>query len=101
MEEELSEHKGHDEKQPQGDGQGKDKHTETVLVNEQPVNLQGHSVTGAELKAAAIAQEVHIQPNFVLQEELPNGTSRVVGDNDPVHLRPHLRFTAIAPDDNS
>jgi hypothetical protein len=72
-----------------------------VTVNEQPVKLQGHSATGAEIKAAAIAQGVHIQQNFVLQEELPNGTSRIVGDGDKVHLREHLRFTAIAPDDNS
>ena len=77
------------------------KHFVTVTVNEQPVRLEGHKATGAEIKAAAIAQGVHIQPNFVLQEELPNGTSRIVGDNDEVHLREHLRFTAIAPDDNS
>ena len=73
----------------------------TVTVNEQPVELMGDTANGAEIKTAAIAQGVHIQPNFVLQEELPNGTSRVVGDSDSVHLRPHLRFTAIAPDDNS
>jgi hypothetical protein len=72
-----------------------------ISVNELPVKLHGHSATGAEIKAAAIAQGVHIQPNFVLQEELPNGTSRIVGDGDRVHLREHLRFTAIAPDDNS
>jgi rRNA processing protein Krr1/Pno1 len=72
-----------------------------VTVNEQPVKLHGHSATGAEIKAAAIAQGVHIQQNFVLQEELPNGTSRIIGDGDNVHLREHLRFTAIAPDDNS
>jgi hypothetical protein len=77
------------------------KHVVTVTVNEQPVTLEGHKATGAQIKAAAIAQGVHIQPNFVLQEELPNGTSRIVGDNDEVHLREHLRFTAIAPDDNS
>jgi multiubiquitin len=77
------------------------KGTVIISVNEQPVKLQGHAATGAEIKAAAIAQGVHIQQNFVLQEELPNGTSRVVGDNDKVHLREHLRFTAIAPDDNS
>ena len=75
--------------------------TVTVTVNEQPVRLHGNTATGAQIKAAAIAQGVHIQPNFVLQEELPNGTSRVIGDNDVVHLREHLRFTAIAPDDNS
>jgi hypothetical protein len=73
----------------------------TVLVNEQPVKLSGHSATGSVIKAAAITQGVHIEPNFVLQEELPNGTSRVIGDNDEVKLREHLRFTAIRPDDNS
>jgi hypothetical protein len=75
-------------------------HTVIVLVNEQTVKLEGHRATGAQIKRAAIAQGVQIQQNFVLQEELPNGTSRVVGDNE-VHLRPHLKFTAIAPDDNS
>lgn len=72
-----------------------------VTVNEQPVRILGEAATGSEIKAAAIAQGVHIEPNFVLQEELPNGTSKVIGDNDRVHLREHLRFTAIAPDDNS
>ena len=75
--------------------------TVSVLVNEQPVKLHGRWATGAEIKAAAIDQGVRIQPNFVLQEELPNGTSKVIGDDDRVHLREHLRFTAIAPDDNS
>lgn len=73
----------------------------TITVNEQPVQLHGETATGSEIKAAAIAQGVHIQQNFVLQEELPNGTSKIIGDNDRVHLREHLRFTAIAPDDNS
>jgi hypothetical protein len=75
--------------------------TVIVTVNEQPVKLKGKTATGAQIKAAAIVQGVHIQQNFVLQEELPNGTSRVIGDKDEVHLREHLRFTAIAPDDNS
>jgi len=90
-----------DEGQEDEKHRGEDDRTVTVSVNEQPVKLLGKSATGAEIKAAAIAQGVLIQPNFVLQEELPNGTSRVIGDNDPVHLREHLRFTAIAPDDNS
>jgi hypothetical protein len=60
-----------------------------------------HTATGSEINAAAIKQGVQIQQNFVLQEELPNGTSRIVGDNETIHLREHLRFTAIAPDDNS
>jgi hypothetical protein len=78
-----------------------DKQEVTVTVNEQAVKLEGHTATGAEIKMAAIKQGVQIQQNFVLQEELPNGTSRIVGDRDKVHLREHLRFTAIAPDDNS
>ena len=82
-------------------GHGNHPHTVTVTVNEQPVKLDGQKASGAEIKAAAIAQGVHIQPNFVLQEELPNGTSKIIGDFDEVHLREHLRFTAIAPDDNS
>jgi len=76
-------------------------HVVEISVNEQPVKLHGRRATGAQIKAAAIAQGVLIQENFILQEELPNGTSRVIGDNDEVHLRKHLRFTAIAPDDNS
>lgn len=90
----------HEEANPHEKGRG-GKETTVVSVNEQPVALHGHSATGAEIKHAAIAQGVHIQQNFVLQEELPNGTSRIVGDEDEVHLREHLRFTAIAPDDNS
>jgi len=78
-----------------------EQHVVTVTVNEQPVKLHGRTATGSEIKAEAIKQGVLIQQNFILQEELPNGTSRVVGDNDVVHLREHLRFTAIAPDDNS
>lgn len=81
--------------------EGHGHHTVEVTVNEQKVTLEGNKATGAEIKAAAIAQGVAIQPNFVLQEELPNGTSRIVGDNDEMHLRAHLKFTAIAPDDNS
>jgi hypothetical protein len=76
-------------------------HEVIVSVNEQPVKLRGKTATGAEIKAQAIKQGVHIQQNFVLQEELPNGMSRIIGDADIVHLREHLRFTAIAPDDNS
>lgn len=76
-------------------------HEVTIFVNEQPVKLEGETATGSQIKAAAIAQGVHIEPNFVLQQELPNGTSRVIGDNETVHLREHLRFTAIRPDDNS
>jgi len=76
-------------------------HEVTIFVNEQPVKFEQDTATGSQIKAAAIFQGVHIEPNFVLQQELPNGTSRVIGDNEVVHLREHMRFTAIRPDDNS
>lgn len=98
---EKNEGKEHGNEQHEGEDHDHGDRTVTVSVNEQPVKLRGRTATGAEIKAAAIAQGVQIQPNFVLQEELPNGTSRVVGDQDEVRLREHLRFTALAPDDNS
>jgi len=90
-----------DELKPQDELDKDEKHEVTITVNEQPVKLQGGTATGAQIKAAAISQGVLIQQNFVLQEELPNGTSKIIGDDDEVHLRKHLRFTALAPDDNS
>lgn len=76
-----------------------------ISVNEQPVELEVESndrlATGLEIKTAAKEQGVLIELNFVLQEELPNGTSKIIGDDDDVRLHNHLRFTAIAPDDNS
>ena len=75
--------------------------TVTIEVNGQKVEMPQGPATGLEIKDAAIKQSVAIQPNFVLQQELPNGTSKVIGDDDKVDLRENLSFTAIAPDDNS
>ena len=72
-----------------------------IKVNEQLVKIKKRTVTGYEIKLASIRQDVHIEENFVLQEELPNGTSRIIGDEDQVRVRKNLCFTAITPDDNS
>ncbi|MEQ1522053.1 MAG: multiubiquitin domain-containing protein [Aestuariivirga sp.] len=72
-----------------------------IEVNGREVKISGKNATGLQIKEAAIAQGGSIQLNFVLQQELPNGSSAIIGDADIVHLHPHLRFTAIAPDDNS
>lgn len=72
-----------------------------IEVNSRMVEMVGKEATGLQIKQAAVAQGVNIQIGFVLQQELPNGSSAIIGDGDVVHLRPHLRFTAIAPDDNS
>ena len=75
--------------------------TVTIEVNEHKVEMPAGPATGLEIKEAAIKQDVNIQTNFVLQVQLPNGSSRVIGDEDKVPLTEHLAFTAIAPDDNS
>lgn len=91
----------HHEHERHGDHEHSHDDEVEVKVNGRPVILHGKHATGAQIKAAAIAQGVAIQQNFVLQEDLPNGTSTIIGDADEVHLRPHLKFTAIRPDDNS
>ena len=73
----------------------------TIEVNGHKVEMPERPATGQEIKDAAIKHGVAIQPNFVLQQALPNGTSKVIGDDDKVDVRESLSFTAIAPDDNS
>lgn len=72
-----------------------------VTVNGRTVKLPKRELTGLEVKHAAIAQGVPIEADFILQLELPNGNSRIIGNEDVVRVRPHERFTAIANDDNS
>lgn len=73
----------------------------TIEVNGQKVDMPSGPATGLEIKEAAIKDGVNIQPSFVLQVQLPNGSAKIVGDGDKVVLSQHLMFTAIAPDDNS
>lgn len=75
--------------------------TVTIEVNDHKVKMPDGPATGLEIKQAAIKQDVKIELNFVLQMQLPNGSSKVIGDDDKVQLTEHLTFTAIAPDDNS
>ena len=73
----------------------------TILVNEREVVMHAPSATGLQIKEAAIAQNVPIQLDFVLSEEIGERKTKVIGDTDLVHLKPHHRFIAVAPDDNS
>ncbi len=76
-------------------------HEVVITVNDKPVTVLGPRTTGLAIKQAAIAQGVPIQLDFVLSEELPNGRTRVVRDNDPVTVSKKSRFVAIPNDDNS
>lgn len=73
----------------------------TIEVNSHKVKMPAGPASGLEIKNAAIQEGVKIEPNFVLQQQLPNGSAKVIGDDDKVQLTDHLVFTAIAPDDNS
>ena len=72
-----------------------------IEVNDHKVKMPEGPATGLEIKQAAVDQGVSIQTSFVLQLHLPNGSSKVIGDNDKIQLSEHLAFTAIAADDNS
>ena len=72
-----------------------------IEVNDHKVKMPEGPATGLEIKQAAVDQGVSIQTSFVLQLHLPNGSSKVIGDNDKIRLSEHLAFTAIAADDNS
>ena len=76
-------------------------HLITVSVNEHPVKFHHRDATGAEIKATAIAQGVHIQPDFVLFEVKGHGSLKQVADHETVKLHEHEKFRAVAPDDNS
>lgn len=73
----------------------------TIEINGHKVKMLRGPATGQEIKEAAIKEGVAIELNFVLQLELPNGSNKVIGDDDKVDLRENMSFTAIAPDDNS
>ncbi len=76
-------------------------HTLTIMVNERPVHLEEREPTGLEIKQAAIAQGVPIELDFILVEERPNHTTRIIGDREPVEITDKSRFLANAGDDNS
>jgi len=84
----------------QGGGNGKPKPVE-VEVNNRPVLLDEKVMTGLEIKREAISQHVDIQEDFVLMLERHNGEFDTIGDNDEVHVKKGMSFTAVGPDDNS
>lgn len=88
---------------PAGAGNTPDDKTVEIRVNSRPVLMPkaDKEPTGSEIKAEAIRQGLSIEANFVLQLELPNGTSKIIGDDDEVRIHTGSSFTAIRPDDNS
>lgn len=75
--------------------------TATVEVNDRKVVLADRRVTAAQIKAAAIAAGVPIQPDFILSEVLPSGKQRIVPDDKEITVKDGDEFWAIPGDDNS
>ena len=72
-----------------------------IKVNNKPVMVHGREQTGLQIKEAAIAAGVRIQLDFVLSEELHDGRSRIIGDDQRVDVKPETCFEAIPNDDHS
>lgn len=73
----------------------------TVEFNFTDLDLPKDEMTGAEVKAAAIAQGLPIQAGFVLSVTKRNGKFEVVDDTEVIKIRKGLSFTCVDSDDNS
>jgi len=88
--------KQHD--RPEKSGQGPK--PVTVRVNGQPVEMPKGEAVGAEIKQAAIAQGVNIDPDFSLFLRGKDGLEPV-RDDEVVKLKKGVEFVAVAADDVS
>jgi hypothetical protein len=74
----------------------------TVTVNNKPVILTSHRVTGLEIKEAAIAQGVQIEVDFLLTLEAFGGQpARTIADDETITVTKHSLFKANDGDDDS
>lgn len=71
-----------------------------IIVNKQPVVVQGHDQTGASIKEAAIHAHLPIQLTFQLAL-VKNKKRQLIGDNEPVHVEKGETFACTDTDDNS
>ncbi len=71
-----------------------------VSVNGQPVEVPKGEASGTEIKQAAIAQGVSIEPNFSLFLRGKDGLEPV-RDDETVKLKKDVDFVAVAADDVS
>ena len=80
---------------------GKDEKV-TIKVNRKPVKLESNTVTGLEIKRAAIAQGVQIEEDFLLTlEASKDHPARTIGDVETITVDKHDEFTANDVDDDS
>jgi hypothetical protein len=74
----------------------------TVHVNTKPVTLDGHRVTGLEVKRAAIAHGVQIEEDFHLVLEASEGhPAREIENEETITVTEKSEFSANDGDDDS
>ena len=76
-------------------------HRVTIAVNFKPVTMPERHATGLEIKQAAVAQGVNIQPDFVLFRDKGHGRRDPVRDDEQIELHSGEKFEAVPGDDNS
>ncbi|MER6667411.1 multiubiquitin domain-containing protein [Amycolatopsis japonica] len=82
------------------DGHGRPPTQIAVTVNNDPVTLPAHRMTGAEIKAAAVEQGADLQTDFQLSVKKGKHYD-VVGDSEVISVHEGQEFIAVAADDNS
>jgi hypothetical protein len=75
--------------------------TVLVTVNTKPVELPKRRISGLEIKQAAIAQGVNIQPDFVLFRVKAHGKRDPIRDDEKIEPHRGDEFEAVPGDDNS
>jgi hypothetical protein len=74
----------------------------TIKVNEKPVELPSHRVTGLQIKEAAIAQGVEIKLDFELTEEAHDKKpARTITDDEKITVTKHSEFLANDAEEDS
>ncbi|HIF09098.1 MAG TPA: hypothetical protein EYQ81_04145, partial [Sneathiellales bacterium] len=73
----------------------------SVTVNGHTVVFDDKHQSGLSVKEAAAEQGAGIHIDFVLSQELQNGKTKVLGDDDKVTLKDGLAFLAVPNDDDS
>ncbi len=89
-----------DKQHDREDKPGKGPKPVTVSVNGQPVEMPKGEASGAEIKEAAIAQGVAIEPDFSLFLRGKHGLDPV-RDDEVIKVKKGDEFSAVAPDDVS
>ena len=72
-----------------------------VRVNEQVVTLVGKQHRAADVKRAAIEQDVAIEQDFVLSIEYEPRKTRIVAEEEVIVVETNTCFVAVAHDDDS